>query len=83
MANFNQVIPTSLIYTDFSNNNNKRCRMDIQIRLDDAGVVEAVSGGEEMNMELSMGLAVECLELNSNCAYLVSLVDGKLQAKPA
>jgi len=57
--------------------------MDIQIRLDDAGAVETVSGGEEMNMELSMGLAVECLELNSNSAYLVCLVDGKLQAKPA
>ncbi len=46
--------------------------MDIQIRLDDAGAVEAVCGGEEMNMEL-----------NSNRPYLVSLVDGELQAKPA
>ena len=83
MAIYNQAITRLLIYTGFSNNNNKRYRMDIQIRLDNSGAVETVCGGEEMDMELSMGLAVECLELNSNTPYLVNLVDGKLQAKPA
>ncbi len=57
--------------------------MDIQIRLDEYGTVEKVTGSQEMEMELSMGLTVECLELNSNRAYLVTLENGQLQAKPA
>jgi len=56
--------------------------MDIQIRLDEYGTVEKVTGSQEMDMELSMGLAVECLELNSNRPYLVTLENGQLQAKP-
>ncbi len=57
--------------------------MDIQIRLDESGGIEKVAGAEELDMELSMGLAVACLELNSNSPFLISLIDGKLQAKPA
>lgn len=58
--------------------------MDIQIRLDAAtGEIEKVSGSEELDMELSMGLAVECLELNSNQVYLIELEDGQIKAKPA
>lgn len=58
--------------------------MDIQIKLDSAtGDIEKVAGAEELDMELSMGLAVECLELNSNQVYLVEMVDGQIKASPA
>lgn len=58
--------------------------MDIQIKLDSTtGNIEKVAGAEELDMELSMGLAVECLELNSNQVYLVEMVDGQIKASPA
>lgn len=58
--------------------------MDIQIKYDTAtGEIEKIAGAEELDMELSMGLAVECLELNSNQVYLVEMVDGQIKASPA
>jgi len=58
--------------------------MDIQIKLDpNTGNIECIAGQEEMDMELSMGLAVECLEVNSGQVYLVESVDGILKAAPA
>ena len=58
--------------------------MDIQIRYDEStGEIEKVAGTEELDMELSMGLAVECLELNTNQTFLVEMQDGKVTAKPA
>ena len=58
--------------------------MDIQIKWDaTSGEIEKVAGAEELDMELSMGLTVECFELNSNEVYLVEMVDGNVMAKPA
>lgn len=58
--------------------------MDIQIKYNpETGELEKVAGAEELDMELSMGLAVECLELNSNQVYLVEMEDGNIVAKPA
>ena len=58
--------------------------MDIQIKLDPtSGNIEFIAGQEEMDMELSMGLAVECLEINSGQVYLVEMIDGTLKAVPA
>ena len=58
--------------------------MDIQIKLDPtSGNIECIAGQEEMDMELSMGLAVECLEINSGQVYLVEMIDGTLKAAPA
>ena len=57
--------------------------MDIQISLDAHGDIQVHQGQEELNMELSMGLEVECLERNSQQVYLIELVNGKMLAKPA
>ena len=55
--------------------------MDIQIRLDQTtGQIEKVAGADELDMELSMGLSVECLELNTGQVYLVEMVNGKITA---
>jgi hypothetical protein len=55
--------------------------MDIQIKLDqNTGHIEKVSGADELDMELSMGLSVECLELNTGQIYLVEMVDGQMIA---
>lgn len=57
--------------------------MDIQISLDAHSNIQVHQGQEELSMELSMGLEVECLERNSQQVYLIELVNGKMRAKPA
>lgn len=58
--------------------------MDIQIRYQaDTGEITPITGEEELNMELSMGLTVECLETNSGEIYLVEIQNGKKVAYPA
>lgn len=55
--------------------------MDITIKVDqNSGHIEKVTGAEELDMELSMGLAVECLELNTGQTYLVEIIDGEVKA---
>lgn len=55
--------------------------MDVQIKLDQStGNIEVISGKDELDMELSMGLSVECLELNTGQVYLIEMIDGKMKA---
>ena len=57
--------------------------MDIQIKISESGEIEVLQGQEELEMELSMGLAVECLEVNSQQVYLIENIDGQMIAKLA
>ncbi len=55
--------------------------MDVQIKLDQGtGSIEVISGKDELDMELSMGLTVECLELNTGQVYLIELINGEMKA---
>lgn len=55
--------------------------MDVQIKLDqDTGRIEVISGKDELDMELSMGLTVECLELNTGQVYLIEMINGEMKA---
>lgn len=55
--------------------------MDVQIKLDQStGNIEVISGKDELDMELSMGLSVECLELNTGQVYLIEMIDGEMKA---
>ena len=55
--------------------------MDLQIKLDQStGNIEVISGKDELDMELSMGLSVECLELNTGQVYLIEMIDGEMKA---
>ena len=57
--------------------------MDIQISIETNGDIQIHQGQEELEMELSMDLAVECLERVSGEVYLIEMVDGAMVAKPA
>ena len=55
--------------------------MDVQIKLDQGtGSIEVISGKDELDMELSMGLTVECLELNTGQVYLIEMINGEMKA---
>ena len=55
--------------------------MDVQIKIDQGtGSIEVISGKDELDMELSMGLTVECLELNTGQVYLIELINGEMKA---
>ena len=55
--------------------------MDVQIKLDQStGNIEVISGKDELDMELSMDLSVECLELNTGQVYLIEMIDGEMKA---
>lgn len=56
--------------------------MDIQIRFNPNNQhIEVLQGHDELEMELGMGLAVECLDTNTNKIMLLEIIDGKMQAQ--
>lgn len=63
-------------------NKNNETDMDIHIRFNPSNQhIEVLQGHEELEMELSMGLAVECLDTNTNKIMLLEIVEGKMHAQ--
>lgn len=58
--------------------------MDIQIRFNPSNKhIEVLQGHDELEMELSMGLAVECLDTNTQRIMQLEIIDGKMHAQYA